>query len=116
MQVNRPDVAWFLEDRYDIVVPNGKQAKVCCPFHEEKRASMAVYRDSERVVCYAGCFDGRAVDVIDILQEVDGLSFQDAVEQCKDWPGTLVESDGSSAASRGRRERRRKFSFTILEG
>lgn len=77
---------------------------------------MAVYPDTDRVCCFAGCFDGRAVDVLDILQAEEGLSFAEAVERSKDWPGTLVDSEpvGSSKKGRTARQKRAPYKFKIL--
>lgn len=49
-----------------------------CPFHEEKTPSFTIEPSKGAYRCY-GC--GRWGDVIDFIQEVEGLTFLDAVER-----------------------------------
>lgn len=46
---------------------------ICCPFHDEKTASMKIYSDS--YYCF-GC--GAHGDVFDFVQAMDRLSFREA--------------------------------------
>lgn len=120
MRINRPEMAWYLENFHDVLVPAGRQPKIRCPFHDDRTPSASVYRDTERLVCYSGCFDGRAVDVIDIEMAQNGLSFTEAAEKVKSWPGTLVDASSAAAGStrqqRAKRQQRKPYSFKVLGG
>lgn len=52
-----------------------------CPFHHEKAASMKVYPGSRGWNCF-GC--GRHGDVIDLVAELYGLTFKEAVSKLND--------------------------------
>ena len=55
-----------------------------CPFHPEKTASFTVQPDSGRFHCF-GC--GKSGDVLNFLQESEGLSFIEALERLADEAG-----------------------------
>lgn len=119
MAINRPRMDVYLETYHNVHVPGGNQPKVKCPFHYDKRPSATVYRDTDRFICYTGCFDGRAVDVIDIVMDQENLTFPEAVEYVKTWEGTEVESSGitkSTKAQRAKRQQRKRYSFTVKGG
>lgn len=118
--VNRPSIEWYLETHHDIVLPAGRKPSIRCPFHEDRSPSARVDLDGERFTCYSGCFEGRAVDVIDIVMELENLDFLEARERVKGWPGTLVEASDAPATPqqrqrRARRKRSRGYSFGLLE-
>jgi DNA primase len=119
VRVNRPEMAWYLEEYHGVSVPSGRQPKIRCPFHDDRTPSANVYRDTERLVCYSGCFDSRAVDVLDIEMSIHGLTFPQAVEKVQNWPGTLVDAappTGAGPKGWKERQKRKPFSFKILEG
>lgn len=75
-----------LKQRNDIVdvvngyVPltqKGKTHWACCPFHHEKTPSFSVNRSGQFFKCY-GC--GKGGDVITFVQEIDSLTFMEAVQ------------------------------------
>ena len=49
-----------------------------CPFHVEKTPSFHIFTDSGRYKCF-GC--GRSGDMIDFIQEIDGLTRADAIKK-----------------------------------
>jgi DNA primase len=67
----RPDVAMGRDIR-----SGGRITHLRCPFHIEKSASLAIYRDDQHYHCF-GC--KASGDVLDAVQKLDGLSFMDTV-------------------------------------
>lgn len=76
----------MLKDRADIVevigdyvqlVKQGKNYRGLCPFHREKTPSFYVHQEEGYYKCF-GC--GAAGDVIRFLENIEGLDFQQAVE------------------------------------
>ena len=68
-----------LEDvaaRYVQLRRSGSHLVGLCPFHEERTASFTIDPARQRYRCF-GC--GRWGDVIDFVQQIEGLSFRDAV-------------------------------------
>lgn len=58
--------------------PSGRTVAFRCPFHDERTASLIVFRDSNRWHCF-GCSDHG--DVIAAVMKLDGLTFVEAVLQ-----------------------------------
>ena len=56
----------------------GRVRQGVCPFHDEAEGSFTVYGDSERYYCF-GC--GRGGDVLDLIQDVEGLSLPQAIQR-----------------------------------
>ena len=50
----------------------------CCPFHNEKSPSFAIYPETNTWNCFAGCGGG---DVITFYQKLKNVSFAEAVEE-----------------------------------
>ncbi|MPZ59750.1 MAG: DNA primase [Propionibacteriales bacterium] len=76
----------------------GGSLKGLCPFHDEKTPSFHVTPSRGLYHCF-GCQAGG--DVLSFLQQVEGLSFTDAIERLADRYGVqlrYVEPDGSSGA------------------
>jgi DNA primase len=67
---------------------SGRVYRGCCPFHEDKTPSFAVYEDSNRFVCF-GC--GEKGDAIDFIMKLRNFSFKEALSylkidsRCKDF-------------------------------
>lgn len=79
-----PDVA----SRYGVTLtPDGLEWRACCPFHSEKTASFTIFAAGQRFHCF-GC--GSHGDVIDFVQEWDGLDFRAACESL-DGPPSAVK-------------------------
>ena len=53
--------------------------KALCPLHEETNPSFAVYPNSGKFVCFAGCGQG---DVIDFVKLKEHCSFEEAKRIC----------------------------------
>ena len=59
---------------------DGREYKACCPFHSEKTPSFSVYGSREGFQKYQ-CFGcGASGNVIDFVQEYDGVTFPEACE------------------------------------
>ena len=76
----------------------GRVRQGVCPFHDEVEGSFTVYADSERYYCF-GC--GLGGDVLDFVQQAEGLSLPDAIARLDGSPGLAP-----SAAIRPARTRR----------
>ena len=66
-----------------------------CPFHNEKSPSFHVNEDRKNFHCF-GCH--KSGDAIDWLQEVEGLSFLDAVKELADRAGVPLPKEDLSPA------------------
>ena len=62
----------------------GRVRQGVCPFHDEAEGSFTVYGDSERFYCF-GC--GLGGDVLDFIQQAEGLSLPDAIARLDGSPG-----------------------------
>jgi len=61
--------------------------KVCCPFHDDHTPSCHIYTD------HFHCFVCKAHgDIIDWLRDVDGLSYDAALELLASWQGPVSQS------------------------
>ncbi len=74
--------------RYGVkLVADGAEYRACCPFHKEKTPSFTVFDGGRRFYCF-GC--SATGDVIDFVQEWDGVGFREACESL-DGPPTAVK-------------------------
>lgn len=83
----------------------GGNLKGLCPFHDEKTPSFQVSPARGFYHCF-GC--GKGGDVFSFLQEVDHLTFVEAVQRLAERAGialTMVEGGTSTRAERGTRSR-----------
>jgi DNA primase len=83
----------------------GGNLKGLCPFHDEKTPSFQVSPARGFYHCF-GC--GKGGDVFSFLQEIDHLTYVEAVQQLAERAGialTLVEGGTSTRAERGTRAR-----------
>ena len=62
----------------------GRVRQGVCPFHDEVEGSFTVYADSERFYCF-GC--GLGGDVLDFIQQAEGLSLTEAIARLDGSPG-----------------------------
>ncbi len=91
LDINEIKANYRLEDtlsrRYGVTLkPNGSSNTYVglCPFHQEKSPSFYVYIDEQYYHCY-GC--GRHGDVLNLIQEKEGIEFKDTIR-------TLVADSG----------------------
>lgn len=82
---------------------NGRIYKGLCPFHTEKTPSFVVYPEQNRFHCF-GC--GKHGDIITCLQELEGLSFREAVENLASRAGIVLDM-GQNGDDGTREERSR---------
>ena len=81
--------------------PN-RNGYVCCPFHNERTASLKIYPNSNSFYCF-GC--GAGGDVIDFVRQLYGLDFKQACIRLEADFGLV---GGQSAASPELSERAKK--------
>ena len=75
----------------------GRVRQGVCPFHEEAEGSFTVYADSERFYCF-GC--GLGGDVLDFIQQAEGLSLPEAIARLDGSPGLAPRSATRPAPTR----------------
>ncbi len=68
--------------------PNRNQM-LRCPFHEDQKASMKVYPDTNTVYCFAGSCQVSNLDVIDFIMKMDKSNKQEAIMKAKAMVGAL---------------------------
>ena len=93
-----------------------------CPFHEEKTASFSVSPGKQIFYCF-GCQKGG--NVIKFIQEIEGLSYPEAIRGLADRAGVILEEsedsqwkerfDRQNLAYEAMREAARFF-YSLLEG
>ncbi len=88
-----PQIIQQIKDRIDLVnlVDNylklDRRFKTICPFHSEKTPSFVVNRKRKRWHCF-GC--GASGDVFDFIQEIENLSFSQAVSYLAKEAGVSI--------------------------
>ena len=75
----------------------GRVRQGVCPFHDEAEGSFTVYADSERFYCF-GC--GLGGDVLDFIQQAEGLSLPDAIARLDGSPGLAPRAATRPAGTR----------------
>ena len=75
----------------------GRVRQGVCPFHDEAEGSFTVYADSERFYCF-GC--GLGGDVLDFIQQAEGLSLPDAIARLDGSPGLAPRAAVRPAGTR----------------
>ena len=60
-----------------------KQARLCCPFHEDKTPSLQVYYKTQTAYCFSSncSTHGKSMDVIDFIMHKENLSKHEAIEK-----------------------------------
>jgi DNA primase len=97
----RTDIGAFIGG-YVALRKRGSDLVGLCPFHGEKTPSFHVHPDRGFFKCF-GCQKGG--DVITFVQELEGLSFPDALRVLAKRAGVEVEEESSQAARvRGEKE------------
>ncbi len=83
---------------------SGKNYLGLCPFHEEKTPSFSVAEDKQIFHCF-GC--GKGGNVYTFLQELEGISFPEAVKKVADMEqiplGIEISSEPVNQTSTGQR-------------
>jgi DNA primase len=93
------DIVEIIGNYVTLKPSGGQRFKACCPFHQEKTPSFIVSRDRQSYHCF-GCSKGG--DVISFIQEIEGLSFPEVLQQLADKAGIQLPSyrgDGDKSAS-----------------
>jgi len=75
----------------------GRVRQGVCPFHDEAEGSFTVYEDSQRFWCF-GC--GSGGDVLDFIQQTEGLSLPEAIARLDGSPGLAPRSAPRPARTR----------------
>jgi DNA primase len=80
----------------------GRSYKGLCPFHSEKTPSFVV--SSEKQICHCfGCNKGG--DIFTFIQEVEGISFPEALRLLADRVGVKIEENKSKSVSVSKKEK-----------
>ncbi|MEN2436735.1 CHC2 zinc finger domain-containing protein [Weeksellaceae bacterium A-14] len=76
-----------------------KNAKMCCPFHEDKTPSMQIYYKTQTAYCFSSnCkTHGKSMDVIDFIMHKEDLSKHEAIKKAEE---ILNPSSGNQKISR----------------
>ncbi|MDF1553255.1 MAG: DNA primase, partial [Deferrisomatales bacterium] len=85
---------------------SGKNWKGLCPFHAEKTPSFVVNEERGSYHCF-GC--GAGGSVFRFLMEVEGRSFNEAVQELADKAGVALRAGPEDAGVQLRRERREQL-------
>ncbi len=62
--------------------PN-KNGMLNCPFHEDKKASMRIYDETNTAYCFAGSCKVESLDVIDFILHMESCSKREAILKAK---------------------------------
>lgn len=84
-----------------------------CPFHKEKTPSFHVNAERGFYYCF-GCQAGG--NVISFIQQLDGLTFPEAVRELAERAGIQVQETGSDAERKQEAEARRRRDELFLAG
>ncbi|MEL7062697.1 MAG: toprim domain-containing protein, partial [Bacteroidota bacterium] len=74
---------------YDLQVDRNNMLK--CPFHEDTKASMRVYPETNTVYCFAGSCKVDNLDVIDFVMNMDNSTKHAAIKKCEKLLGEQGE-------------------------
>ncbi|MEX2275101.1 MAG: DNA primase [Actinomycetota bacterium] len=93
----RTDLVKLVSDYLTLKKTGHDSMSGLCPFHTEKTPSFSVSPSKQVYYCF-GC--GAGGDAVRFLQEVEGLSFVEAVERLAQSSGIKLRYDGESVAER----------------
>lgn len=89
--------------QYVQLKPSGRNLKGLCPFHQEKTPSFMVSPEKQIAYCF-GCHKGG--DIINFIQEVEGVEFKDAIKILADKAGIdISEHQFTGEASHSKSEK-----------
>jgi DNA primase len=63
----------------------GAKGSMRCPFHDDKAASMKIYRDTNTAYCFAGGCEVKNVDVIDFIMRMEKGTKREAILKAKEF-------------------------------
>jgi DNA primase len=69
-----------------------RNGMLCCPFHEDGKASMKVYEETNTVYCFAGSCKVSNLDTIDFIMQMDGSTKHEAIKKAKQMASEIVEA------------------------
>jgi DNA primase len=83
-----------------------KNARMCCPFHDDKTPSMQVYEKTNTVYCFSGnCkTHGKALDVIDFILHKENVSKHEALKRATEMVSPSPVKEAPSTAIMPRAE------------
>ncbi len=76
---------------------SNKNGMLCCPFHEDQKASMKVYVETNTVYCFAGTCEVEYLDQIDFILHREKCSKHEAIEKAKSLCGDVKAIKKSSS-------------------
>jgi DNA primase len=76
-----------------------KNARLCCPFHEDKTPSMQVYYKTQTAYCFsANCkTHGKSMDVIDFIMHRENTTKHEAIKKAEDLLGSSALTNPNGA-------------------
>jgi DNA primase len=79
-----------------------KQARLCCPFHEDKTPSLQVYYKTQTAYCFSSncSTHGKSMDVIDFIMHKEGISKHQAIEKAVQMIGGHSTSNPAQTLTR----------------
>ena len=86
---NAADIVKVVSE-YVTLKPAGSTLKALCPFHAEKTPSFSVHREKQIFHCF-GC--GKGGDVFTFVQEIESVSFREALNILAEKCGVPLPSD-----------------------
>jgi DNA primase len=69
-----------------------RNGMLCCPFHEDGKASMKVYEETNTVYCFAGSCKVSNLDTIDFIMQMDGSTKHEAIKKAKQMASEIAEA------------------------
>jgi DNA primase len=69
-----------------------RNGMLCCPFHEDGKASMKVYEETNTVYCFAGSCKVSNLDTIDFIMQMDGSTKHEAIKKAGQMASEIAEA------------------------
>ena len=108
----RADLVELVEARTGPVRRTGSGVMARCPFHEERSASLSVDAIKKLYHCF-GC--GKGGDVLTLVMELEGMTFEEAIETLADRYGIEVEREQLSGEEERRRQASKRLDAVLSE-
>ena len=113
---NATDIVEVIRNYIELKPAGHARFKALCPFHQEKTPSFSVSADKQSYFCF-GC--EKSGDVYTFLQEIDGISFREALQLLADKAGIQLpeyrSGDGNSDDLRKRLIELGKFARKLYQ-
>jgi len=100
--ISKSDIVDVVGSYVNLNKRSGSNQFGLCPFHSERTPSFSVNQEKQIFHCF-GC--GKGGGVINFIMEVEGLSFQDAVQFLAKRAGMQLPDDGTPDEVRNKRAR-----------